>query len=160
SSMTWSVLLSGEPLDLEVFENAPGLASSLGWTLARIDGALWLRSPEFETFDDPEKLHSAVASSLAWWNGAAQLLFECGRVGVKGMNQVNERGRQTATQRFDFHVRPALTPADLGLSLRYLELAKKDANVQKVLRLLSYGPLDWVSMYCILEVIGKDVGGL
>jgi hypothetical protein len=61
---------------------------------------------------------------------------------------------------FPFRVAPAPTTDHLILSVRYVELAQKDASVQKVLRLLSYGPLDWVSMYCILEVIGKDVGGL
>jgi hypothetical protein len=39
-------------------------------------------------------------------------------------------------------------------------LALGDPEVQKVMRINALGPLDWVNLYRILEIISKDVGGL
>jgi hypothetical protein len=170
--MTWVVELGGDASDLSA------LAKSLtdGDVVVSYDGNKYsLTSGLLETIDDAKAVHEKAKDIVSMLNGACRLAMDAAdTISVDGLRRHGDNGSVevyaftsdtlilggsfsgTVTHpdgtREDFH------PADPVK--QWAAIALTNDAVANVLRILSGGPLDWVNLYRMLEIVEHDVGGL
>src|SRR5262245_54716561 len=156
------IWLEGEDPDLMLLED---LFPDRGYIhVARDKQGWYMTAPDLDTlFSEPSMLFDAARELLDMVNGVATLTYgSFSSVRLTGQFSEDAGTRHAVilvpsivsrvrvpspTIIIDGQVQPRVSPAQM-----FMEVALADPDVAEVLR-LSAGPLDWVSMYKVWEII-------
>lgn len=170
--MEWFVSIIGDSNDLDELSKSlksPELSISY-------DGESYiLKTDEFNSLDDAEKVRNRAVEIISLINGAAGLTLGIRTpIEVSHVVKLNDEG----TRNVSVDISNTMTVRDsISMSIHrddgtiekihqcdpipnWLSTAKKDNSVAKALRLFGSGAYDWVNLYRIYEVIEDDMGGL
>lgn len=171
--MEWLVRIAGENLDeLEVLS---GIFNSRELAIIRDKEGFFLKSTDFDSLKDASDVLNRAKQIITLINGALnwvlgtqnQLTADC----VIKMNGDGSRMINlflTDTIQIREKISMSLIEADGTVQEfhqvdpipNWVQIAKNDDSVSKVLRLRCTAPNDWVNLYRIYEVIEGDVGGM
>lgn len=170
--MKWEVQLNGDAHDLR--ELAKSLTSDELCIIER-DGQFFLETIRFSDLTTPKEVTAVASDILPILTGAARLSLG-GRTPLQIANITKVRmdgSRHISINLPDtIHVRGTvgleITRSDGSVEVvnpadkvpDWVNVALKNDNVAKALRLLGSDEHDWVSLYRLYEVIEADVGGI
>jgi hypothetical protein len=160
--MTWMVQLKGDPPGLAA------LAQSLTGDDIRVshNGQDYvLMSDYFASCDKASAVHQKAEEMIVYINGASRLVWDSMQP-IRVSKIVYRRREDGILDTFivsdPLVVRCQATGffQNANSVSQWVKLARKHEAIAKVLRIVAEGTLDWVNLYRILEIIGKDVGSL
>ena len=161
----WLVELQGEEFDLKALTL---LLCSPRLNVFREGSSYYLRYSSFALIDSPDEVRerarevlqrASAAESIRCGSSLPITIGEVFRIEPDG----TRRSFSSSVLGFKWNVRVAHAPVTEGDALafaRWLELAERDAKVDKVLRILVTRETNWVNLYNILDVVLSDVGGM
>lgn len=171
--MNWEIKIEGRDVDLEALART---VNTEALSIQELNNKFFLTWPGMELISDPSEVEERASSFLRLISGAAY--FGLGRecsLRVAGVaNRLADGKRQVfvgikETMKIGFTVGALIGVRREDGSVAYsdprdcmsswLDLATRDSNVAKVLRLFDANCQDWVSLFRILEVIEEDVKG-
>jgi hypothetical protein len=168
----WLVKLKGEELDLR---DLPALLRSPDLSVIEEDGSYYLTSAEFNSLTDAGDVLRRAKRLIPLLNGAAKLwLGNFGALDIGAVARVGEEGKHhqfifpesiTLQGRGRLRAVADVTPGDSKESLpkptvlqSWVEVAARDAKVEKALRIFGSRAHNWVNLYNVYEAIQSDVG--
>lgn len=172
----WWVRLEGEERDLRdlaMHFNAPSLE------ILEEDGVFWLGSSEFAALADPEKVQQRGRALVALASGALHVEF--GRFApprVTAAVIVDERGAKkhfvhvssSIRMHGEINARVERSRPDGSVEIvelvappvqtsEWVELARRDADLEDVLAILGREDVRWHDLYHVFEIVEAEVGG-
>lgn len=162
----WLVELQGEDFDLEALA---GLLHSPDLNVSKDGGAYYLRCSGFASIGSADEVRERAREILQRASAAERV--RCGSsltLEIGELFRVEPDGRRRPFSELSpllvtFNVRVPHAPVAEEDALafgRWVELAERDAKVDKALRILITRETNWVNLYNILNVILSDVGGM
>lgn len=168
----WIIELGGERFDLRELLR---LNSSPDLCFAEEDGRFYLRAEEFNSYTDAGEVLNRGLEILRFINGIAQIEIQnWENVHVIGVARDEPDGKRTQFL-FPLPMRGRSRSSASATVIRadgtvddstqkstfesFLEIARKDADVEKALRIYGSREHSWSNLYVIYEIIEADVGG-
>jgi hypothetical protein len=164
----WCVGLTGDEFDLE---ELPKLFSTSKVEIVEDNGSYSLQSRDFDSLTDPHEVRLRAIDLIDRVNGAARLAFpgfkpvsisyvqrqEDEHIEISVWSESSAVSRAKATV-----VVKSATGAPKEVQSRpldsWLQLSTNNKSVEKLLRLLSHGALDWDRLHKLLEVVQEGGG--
>jgi len=167
---TWLVQLSGDKYDLE---DLPAWFPTSEARVIEASDGYYLESSLFEFVEDSSEVHRLAEGLREHILGAARLMRpDFQSLGVGAVIRQYEDGRrdafvmgsatltlQSAKLKATGTVGSGNTTSQLPRPTQWISLATRDVKVAQALRLWGTGPIDWVNLYRVFEVIEGDIGG-
>jgi hypothetical protein len=168
----WMIEIDGDKFDLQELLR---LNSVSGISITEEDSRYYLRSDEFNAYTKARDVLNRGTEVLKVINGIAQLEIQNWRnVRVCGVARDEANGTRTqfafpepiiARTRFSANATVIKSDGTVQTSKpqstieSYLKIAKKDACVEKALRIYGSREHSWSNLYIIYEIIESDMGG-
>lgn len=162
----WLVELKGEEFDLEALT---GLLRAPHLNTSREGDSYYLRCSTFTSIGSPAEVRERAREILQRASAAERI--RCGSslpVTPGEVFRIEPDGTRRSFSelsplRLTWNVRVPHAPAaeeDAPAFAQWVELAERDAKVDKALRILITRETNWVNLYNILDVVSSDVGGM
>lgn len=173
--MKWEVQLSGDEHDLRELEKS---LTNDELRIIERDGQFFLETPRFSDLTTSEEVNAVTSDILPILTGAARLSLG-GRTPLQISNiaKVREDGGRDIFVNLLDTIQVRATAGSVGVEItrsdgsvevvkpsnkvpNWVNVALRNDNVAKALRLFGSNEHDWVNLYRLYEVIEADVGGI
>lgn len=161
----WLVELQGQEFDLDALA---GLLHSPHLNVSKEGSAYYLRCSAFVSIGSPGEVRERAREILQRASAAERI--RCGSSLPIRLGEVfriepdgSRRGFFSSGLLSSWNVRvphALVTEEDALAFARWVELAERDAKVDKALRILITRDTNWINLYNILDVVLSDVGGM
>jgi len=168
----WFVQLKGD--DFALGELSKSLTSP-ELCIVQENEKFMLKSSDFNQLANADEVRTKAEETLCLVNGSARLALGARNpITVVHVFKIDDDGRRTnfVSVPDTAHGRNSISKTIKGSNGAveeihqadfipgWINIAQNDANVAKVLRLLSKSTNDWVNLYRVYEVVRDDVGGI
>jgi hypothetical protein len=165
----WSVQITGDKFDLE---ELPGWFNTPELMMVKESDGIYIHSSHFDSSKDSNEVRSLAEELIEKINGVSKLYrsdFQPLKIGAV-VREKEDGSKDIHLSVSDSVIITCKTRVKLSGNgdehepsvpkpITWLNVAQKFEEVSHALRIWEKGPLDWINLYKIFEIVESDVGG-